>query len=129
MAFYQLSYDATREDFIVVDDYETGDFDITLFWKGLEFKGQIPEDVKLFIDTNKQDRIWADVLPSPISWWIISDKLLHLWRDLIKHDVQVLDPPLFSLSDNEKVQGYNLINPLRVIPCIDLEKSEKTVQK
>jgi hypothetical protein len=124
MSFYKIAYDANYLNEQTVCDYELGDFDYFAFSKGKRYKGKIPKYVKLYIREGVENLPQASLLASPLSQWkIFSQSLLDYWWPLMKDDVQVLDAPVY-LKSGKKVKGYKLINPLRVIDCLDIEKSQ-----
>jgi len=101
-------------------------FDVTSFWIGVPFKGEIPDFVKLYIEEEDENEDQPDLLANPVSWLIFSERLVDYAYPLIKKDVQIFDPPIYKKSDGSKVQGYKLINPIRNIDCLDLEKTKVT---
>ena len=107
-----------------VCEWESGDFDIISFWKGKPFTGKIPKEVELFIPPEDEKLPRPAILPNPASWLIISDLLLEIWGPYIKKDVQVFDAPIFYESDHRPCEGYHIINPIRVVDCIDWERSK-----
>lgn len=141
MPYHEIIYDSGYTNEQTIEDYrtETEDvditlpwkeipnykekiFDITLFWQGKKFRGKIPEFVKLYIREGDENLPKASLLANPISWLIFSQRLLDFWWLLIKDDVQVFDAPVY-LKSGQKVEGYKIINPIRVIDCLDIEKS------
>ena len=47
---------SVETDLEAVEDYETGDFDITVFWYGKRFDGSLPRSVRLFISEGPSGR-------------------------------------------------------------------------
>ena len=123
MAFNELILNADSEDSYSVEDYEMGDFDLTVFWDGKPFEGAIPPCVRLYIYEDPKLKP-ADLLGNPLSWQMFSERMLEWTWPLIKNDVQIFDVPLYKKSTGAKVSGYKLVNPIRVIDCIDWEHSE-----
>jgi hypothetical protein len=97
-------------------------FDYSTFLKGKRFKGKIPEFVRLYINEGDEGLPRASLLAGSLSWLIFSDELLDFVKPLIEKDVQVFDAPVY-FKNGQKVEGYKIINPIRVIDCIDWEKS------
>ncbi len=124
MKYYELTYDASFENEQTIGDYEMGEFDLTVFWIAEEYRGQIPTSVRLYVRKEDEALPQACLLANPISWWIFSERLLQHWWPLIKDDIQVFDAPVYRKSDGSKVDGYKLINPVRILDCIDWERSE-----
>ncbi len=123
MKFWEIICDAYYENEQTIEDYELGDFDYYTFLDGKEYKGRIPEFVKLYIRKGDEKLPQASLVGGPLSWLIFSDRLLNFLWPLIKDDVQVFDAPVF-LKDGTKVEGYKLINPICVLDCIDWERTE-----
>jgi hypothetical protein len=119
--YHILTYD-DRDDLQTIGDYEMGDFDLTEFWQGQGFEGAIPAGVRLYVD-EMEGLLRSDILANPVSWLILSNQLWSLVSSLTKHDVQVFEAPVFRKSDGSHVSGYKLINPIRLIECLDMEKS------
>ncbi len=141
MPYHEIMYDNDYEGGQVIGDYVMGlipptvawkgikdledkMFDLTVFWKGEPFEGEIPNFVKLFIKKEDEDKKQLDLLPNPVSWLIFSERLTEYAYPYIKNDMQVFDPPIFRESDGAKVNGYKLINPIHSIDCLDLSKSK-----
>jgi hypothetical protein len=129
MKYHQLSYDAYYENEQTIRDYEMGDFDLTIFWKGKKYNDSIPEYVRLYLREGEENLPEAPLLANPVSWLIFSQRLLDFWWPMIKDDIQVFDAPVYRKTDGKKVDGYKLINPIRTIECIDLERSEVSRNK
>lgn len=109
-----------------VKEYEDKVFDLTVFWDGEPFHGKIPDFVKLIIEREQEDEEQPDLLPNPVSWLIFSERLVEYIYPLIKKDVQIFDPPIYRESDDSRVEGYKLINPIHTIDCLDYEKTKIT---
>jgi hypothetical protein len=141
--YYELTY-SDKPDTQTVGDYEMGNidptlpwklkkykgktFDLTVFWKGKKFRGQIPDYVKLYIRKGDENLPAPDLLPNPVSWCIFSRRMLDICWPLIKDDVQVFDAPIY-LCDGTKIEGYKLVNPIRMLDCLDKELSEGIMEK
>jgi hypothetical protein len=97
-------------------------FDYFTFLKGERFKSKIPEFVRLYIKEGDENLPMASLLVNMLSWLIFSEELLEFVKPLIEKDVQIFDAPVYFKS-GEKVAGYKIINPIRVIDCIDWENS------
>lgn len=126
MPFHEIIPDGNYEDEQIVDDYEgiLEGFDYFTFMKGKRFKGKIPDNVRLYIGEDTENRPQASLLGGAMhSWLIFSDRLLDFVWPLIKEDVQVLEAPVYRRSDGDRISGYKIVNPLRVIDCIDWEKT------
>jgi hypothetical protein len=124
MKYYELTYDASYENEHTIGEYELGDFDVFQFLEGRPHYGKIPACVRLYVTEGDENLPQASLLANPLSWKIFSERLLQHWWPLIKDDIQVFDAPVYRISDGSKVDGYKLINPVRILDCIDWERSE-----
>lgn len=107
----------------VIDDYDGIEYSLYFaFLKGKKFRGIIPESVRLYLHKGDEYLPKASLLGGPLSWLIFSDDLLGFWWPMIKNDVQVFDAPVY-FRNGVKFEGYKIINPIRVIDCLDIERS------
>jgi len=123
MRFYEIIYDSGYLNEQTIEDYEMTDSDYYAFLEGKRFKGRLPRRIKLYIRKGEENLPRASLLGGPLSWLIFSDRLLDFWWPLIKDDIQVFDAPVYTKS-GEKVEGYKLVNPIRVMECIDWKRTE-----
>jgi len=124
--FHQIIEDAYYDNEQVIDCYEgiLEGFDYETFAKGRRFKGKIPDSVRLYVNKENENLPQASLLGGAMkSWLIFSDRFLDFVWTLIKDDVQVLKAPVYRRSDGSKINGYKIVNPLRVIDCIDWEQT------
>ena len=129
MSFYEMAYNVDYENGQTVGNWEMGDFDLIKFWKGEKYDGEIPESVRLYIRSEDENLEHPDILPNPVSWLIVSQRLLDFWLPSIKSDIQIFGAPVYRQSDGVKVEGYKLINPICVLSCVDLEKTKTRIDK
>ena len=120
--FHRLILDSSRADLSSVVDYLIDDFDLTIFWKGTQVNGPIPESVKLFVDS--EDAVFPDLLGNPLSWHICSERLLGCWHPMIEKDIQLLEAPLYQQETNQRLAGFHILNPLTCIQALDVHRSE-----
>src|SRR5262249_41076769 len=116
--YYLLMPDANRADLEAVDDYEMGDFDLTRFWEGIPYLGDIPKEVKIDLDTGKP----CDLLGNPMSWLIVSHRLQRVIEKLSGDSVQFI--PLIVWKAKKPVDRYVLANPLKVVDAINSKKKK-----
>ena len=110
--FYVLTYD-DRDDLKSVSDYETGDFDLTVFWSGLPYQGLVPENVRLYVEEGE----CPDYMANPISWPIVSEQLLlHMMK--LAPDIQVFPAPLYYENSLQRLTGYSIVNIVRRIDAL-----------
>lgn len=108
--YYILSYDDSRDDFESIEQYDVGDFDVTAFWTGERFDGQIPNNVRLNLGQGES----VDYVPNPLSWPIISDRLWACIEPIAANTCQLVRAPLFR-EGNRRVNGYQIMNVLYTI--------------
>lgn len=105
--FYIISCDDSREDVESVEEYELGGFDVTVFWTGEKFNGQIPTNVRLNLGQGES----VDYVPNPLSWPIISDRLWACIEPIAANSCQLVPAPLFR-EGNRRVNGFQIMNVL-----------------
>jgi hypothetical protein len=108
----------------VIGGREMGKFDVRVFWAGKRFRHRIPSDVRLVVKREDEGLELPDLFCNSASWYIFSRRLLDLWWIEIQNDVQLFDAPIYRESDGGLVGGYKLVNPIRIVDCMDFEKSE-----
>lgn len=104
--YYVLLYDDARDDLEAVDDYEMGDFDLTVFWSGTVFEGDIPDEIEVLLTEGTR----SDLLGNPMSWLIISKKMQAILHPLCGETVQFV--PLTVWKKKKPVKDYVIANPL-----------------
>jgi hypothetical protein len=143
--FHLITYDGSRTDLQVVADYCMGpydyphlrrsgnsqrplaaqtrfretEFDSASLRRGVPLQGPLPPDVKLWVSEGEQ----ADLLPNPISWLILSDKLFKAFCKYAKDDMEIVHVPMLKRGSDERVDGYRVVNLLRVVSAVDMERS------
>ena len=145
--FFLLTYDGSRNDLQVVSEYSMGPFARyprkpgsshgavppgTKLWEiefsssrlnsGVVFEGAVPKNVELWV--SEGDR--ADLLPNPLSWLILSDHLFGVFCRYGKDDLQIVGVPILQKDSDEPVHGYNVVNLLRVVSAVNMERSVVT---
>ena len=104
--YYVLSHDSSRDDLEVVSDYEMDDFDLTAFWGGEEFQGNIPSGVRLWVTKGEP----SDYLGNPVSWPIVSDRLWSHICAMAERQCQLVGLPLYYEGTETPVEGFSLMN-------------------
>lgn len=120
--YHRLITDSSRNELFTVIDYSIEGFDLTELWDGTQINTPLPIDVKLLVDSANSTE--PDLVGNPISWFICSNRLIKKWLPLIEDDVQLLEAPLYEKSSNKKIDGYKILNPIKLIRALDLEKSK-----
>jgi hypothetical protein len=95
-------------------------FDTTVFSEGRPFHGAIPQEVKLWVGGGTV----SDYLANPISWPICSEKFTELLQIHGRADFQVLSAPVYERRTQQPVSCYRVINIVRLIQCVDLDRSD-----
>jgi len=113
--FYHLAHDSNRQNLESIVDYELGEFDDDEFTSGKEFLGRIPPEVKLWLS----DGTPSDWLANPLSWPIVSEKLLQIICNKQDFAIQHLTLPVFRLSSEVLIERFLLLNPLERIDTVD----------
>ena len=83
--------------------------------------GRLPADVRLEVRGRRR----PDLLPSPLGWRILSERLLDLVLRLAvrDRDLEVFPAPVFEQRGGAPVPGYALINVIRHIACLDRDRA------
>ncbi|MBP3954708.1 hypothetical protein J8F10_05345 [Gemmata sp. G18] len=110
-----LSDDAARTDLQWVVEYDAGGVDIRGFWRGKAFDQKGLNSIRFMVNDNPR----TDLLPNPLSLTIVSDRLLGILSPLVnQEEVQILGAPIYSEFTGQRVTGYHLVNPLRVLSAL-----------
>jgi len=118
--FHELLYNFHSTDLERIEDYDVGDFNLTELWDGKRIATGIPDSVVLYMSQWGKP---ADYLFNPLSWPIVSERLLGIIWTLVEPDVQILDVTIVRESDKRKVPGYKLMNITQRINCLDHQQS------
>jgi hypothetical protein len=119
--FHSLIY-SQRSNLMTVQRYEMGDFDLRQVWRSQVLADPLPEKVRLYV--NFKDSLPTDYVANPISWPICSERMTAFLVKRSPDCIQLIDAPLFDARTNEHVNGYKIINVIKLIPCLDLDKSQ-----
>lgn len=111
--YYLLTY-ANRADLQSVVDRDLGSFVSTRLWTGTYLEEPFPSDITLFVD----DLPSPDILGNPISWLIVSDKLLLVLQELSPNGLQTFAAPLYRKETNSRVDGFHIVNICHIIDAI-----------
>ncbi len=82
-------------------------------------EAQLPRG-RLYLARNGVD---GDCVHNPLSWPIISDKFRRLLEEIVETDVQFFPAPLWDEITQERISGYWIINVLKRVSCVDMDKS------
>ena len=118
--FYKLiPYDA-KQELQFVAKYDLGDFDHTMLWKSHHVPESLLQRVKLFLTMGEA----ADYVANPLSWPICSSRLVAAASTTIEKDCQILAAPLVDQETWKRVGGFHVLNVMRQVACLDLERSD-----
>lgn len=126
--FWTLVFHSNKPTMRHIENYEIDHaiFDYQAVMRGIPFQGTIPESVRLFVyDSND---LLADHLANPLGWTVISDRLVKYLWPMISNCVQLLPAPLYDHSGTA-IPGYHIVNVIKVIDCIDRQKSPKQLDR
>ena len=122
-SFFILTFDSRPNDREVACKYQMAqgdqEFDSATFRRCQPFVGPFPDYVKLWVRPGSR----TDLMGEPLSWPLLSDRLFELFKDFARDDIQEIAPPLFYIDSKQPVAGYTLMNVLRSLKTIDMEKS------
>jgi hypothetical protein len=101
-SFHLVTSDSRRHDLQVMTSYEKNQFffDSNAIQDGHYLSQGIPPGIKLFISKGGV----ADFMANPLSWPIVSDRLLGLIKNF-SQDFQVFDAPFFDKETGTPVGG------------------------
>jgi len=119
--FHRLIFDSARKDLASISAYELGDFSPVTFWTGTRFNEQFPTNMRLEVE--RSDYLDPDLLGNPLSWLICSTRFVVLMRKTAERDIQVFAVPLVDNQTREMVTGYHIVNPTRLVECLNVERS------
>lgn len=109
--YYVLTLDDTRDDLESVVGYEMGGFDLTTFWRGMPFRGEIPNSVRLWLGEGMP----AEFLANPLSWPIISDEFWAAFEPLIGESCQLYRAPIYKKESGMPVTRFAIMNVITKI--------------
>ncbi len=114
--FNRITY-AEETCTLVISNYDLADIDYFCVLKGNPYKGAPIHNAKLYVTGTS-----CDLVGGPLSWLICSERLVQLFNRIASSDYEVFDAPLCR-KNGSPIKGYKIINPIRLVPCLDLEKS------
>jgi hypothetical protein len=124
MKSYYLVVQEECEDYMSVCDYDIGEFEIYSLWQGKILTTPVPPGARLYVESSSATPF--DYLGNPLSWPICSDRLTDVILAKAPKDIQLFDAPLFDIKTKRPIPGYKIVNVLKAIECLDLQKSDIT---
>ncbi len=118
--FHKLLYDEDVAGCQVVEDYDCSSTIIKKLFLSQQMKGDSFREVKLFINASKEP---TDYLRNPLSWPIFSERMALLLFKKSRNDIQIFDAPLYDSRKETPIPGYKILNIVKCLPCLNLEKS------
>lgn len=125
MNYHRLIWDSELRNPPTITEYELAGLDPTSLWEGCEID-PFPSGLRLVVNAVADERA-PDLIGNPLSWFVASDRLIELLSIGDRSDLQLLPAPLVREADGSRVPGYQVLNPLRVIPCFN--ESESTFRR
>ena len=120
MEYYELFWADSKNDVILINDYDLKGFDLTRLWKGERIEDW-NEDIMLYYE--KDGLVW-DYVPNVLTWLIFSDRLVDLLYELGITDIQVFPVTLHKKGSTKKLPGYNVVNILTSVSAFNWERSD-----
>ncbi len=115
--FYEVMPNADLQGYEYIENYDLKGFDYMALFAAQPCDKAALAKTMVFIKDEGMNPI--DFMSGPISWPIFSDRFLNLVKHEIESDVEILDPPIFSLHSKKKKEGYHLVNILKKIDCMN----------
>lgn len=120
--FHILAFDSDRDDLVTVADYELGGFDIVSFWRGSPLMTGIPESLRIYVDNDM--KVLPDYMGNPLALPICSQRFSEHLVSYASSDIELHSAPLFRSGADERLGGYVMVNAVRKVPCLDVERSQ-----
>jgi len=114
--FNQITYAEDTCTFII-KSYDLADIDYFGMLRGKPYNGPPINNARLYVAGGS-----SDLVGGPLSWLVCSDRLVQLFQQKAASDFEIFNAPLFN-KNGKPVNGYKIINPIRLLPCLDVEKS------
>jgi len=123
--YYKVLVDTDRRDLMRISSYELGGFDYRLLWSAKPLQGTLHCDaishVRLFVEkTNRA----GDFVANPLSWPICSDRFVEIIRAHSPSAIETFDARIISKKDGVPIEGFQIVNVVDCVPCINLEMSK-----
>jgi hypothetical protein len=108
-----------------VVEHSLANFDPTLLWEGARLVEAIPPSARLLVGPGEP----SDYMANPLSWLICSQRFVDILIARAGQDLQVVDAPLYDAKSAQAVKGYKIVNVVRTVACLDLERSDVSYDK
>jgi hypothetical protein len=107
--------------FAIISDYDIGSFDLTKFWEGRSVSASELVEARLWV----QDEDFEDSFDNPLGWHILSERFVALLREAgVTDDHELLPAPLYDENTKKHIPGYQILNPLVKVECMDTVRSK-----
>lgn len=123
--YWVVSCDQTVDDPLVVDCADLNGFDETVFLTGQAIDAW---DASAWFKATKPDDDGTpdDVLQNHLGLPIVSQRLRNALEDAGIRDIQYL-PVTVIRSNGHRLAGFSIANVLRLVPALDLQRSDYDV--
>lgn len=121
MYYHRLIHDSQLRNSPAIGRYELAGFDPTMLWKGCELDS-FPSGLHLVVNAAPHEEI-PDLIGNPLSWFVVSDRLVDILTRNEQPGLQVLPAPLVREADDSDVLGYQVLNPLHLVNCLKESES------
>ena len=78
--------------------------------------------LRIYVDEKTSNVEYLDALCFDMSYFVLSEKAMELFLDFAKDTIECLP---FQFDK----EGYMIVNPLEVVDCLDMERSDYKVYK
>lgn len=114
----------TEGQFSEVVDYDLNGYDHTRLWKGKELDKNEGVGVRLTMSDAERR---PDLMANPLSWLLCSQRLAAHLHERAPGCCQVMECNLVTVN-GDQVEGYKLLNVLKVIDVLDLDLSDYDIE-
>lgn|GEM_PF-4144673 len=113
--FYALTNSPASDELQWIESQELAGVDIRPLWQGTRVDEEKLSRVKFFMN----DKLKADYLANPMGLPILSERAKNILVSGVRSDeVQVIPASIYQRHTNQKVEGYYLLNALRVFSAL-----------
>jgi hypothetical protein len=132
-SYWELCGDP-REDIgpiAFVGDSDLGDFDYFRFQRAKPLGEAEHRQLAYVRLWAKRDKVMPDYFDSMSpGWHILSERFVALLKEMeVEDKYELIAAPLYWEDTLKPIQGYQILNPLSVIECMDKERSKAVLEE